>query len=444
MRVENANVHLGTNAGLGNIGTDIIAIGNNSAASNIVISTNFVSWDGGTGILGVTDTTGIARGYTVSGTGFTLGQTVYSVIDSGNLQMGENADGTPSGVMTFSSAQGNNSVAIGNNAGHTTQNAGSVAIGNSAGSTGQFSLAVAVGDRAGETNQGYGAVAIGGYAGNNTQGDRAVAIGNIAGGNTQGGSAVAIGYSAGNDTQGVNAVAVGRLAGSTSQGGTAVAVGNSAGLSGQGISSVAIGNRAGRLSQGGNSIAIGSQAGFTSQANNSIILNATGSTLNQTTANTFTVKPVRQANTSNVMFYNTTSGEISYDVIGNIAVINLNGNSSQVLYGNGVFAAVSGGGNGSPGGSNTELQFNNAGSFGGISTVTWNGANISLGAVANVKVTGGSNNEVMRTDGTGNLSFSSIAETLLVGTRAGPYTVPITNYTFIVTARSGNVTVYVN
>ena len=100
---------------------------------------------------------------------------------------------------------------------------------------------------------------------------------------------------------------------------------------------------------------------------------------------------------------------------------------------------------GTPGGSNTQVQFNNAGNFGGISTVTWNGSNISLGNVANVKVTGGVNNEVMRTDGTGNLSFTSIAQTLLVGTRAGPYTVPITNYTFQVTTRSsGNVTVYVN
>jgi hypothetical protein len=101
-------------------------------------------------------------------------------------------------------------------------------------------------------------------------------------------------------------------------------------------------------------------------------------------------------------------------------------------------------GGGSPGGSNTQIQFNNNGSFGGISTVTWNGSNISLGAVGNVKVTGGVNNEVMRTDGTGNLSFTSIAQTLLVGTRVGPYTVPITNYTFQVTARTGNVTVYVN
>jgi len=130
--------------------------------------------------------------------------------------------------------------------------------------------------------------------------------------------------------------------------------------------------------------------------------------------------------------------------IGNIATTNYNGNGSQVLAGNGAWVAQTGGG-GTPGGSNTQLQFNNSGSFGGISTVTWNGSNLSLGAVGNVKITGGVNNEVIRTDGTGNLSFTSIALNLLVGTRLGPETVPITNYTFQVETRSsGNVTVYVN
>ena len=135
--------------------------------------------------------------------------------------------------------------------------------------------------------------------------------------------------------------------------------------------------------------------------------------------------------------------------LGNVGNVRITGGTANYVLstdgtGNLDWVAQSGGG-GTPGGSNTELQFNNNGTFGGISTVTYNGSNISLGAVANVKVTGGSNNEVMRTDGTGNLSFSSIAQNLLVGTRAGPYTVPITNYTFQVTTRSsGNVTVYVN
>lgn len=108
--------------------------------------------------------------------------------------------------------------------------------------------------------------------------------------------------------------------------------------------------------------------------------------------------------------------------IGNIAVINLDGNSSNVLYGNGIFAAVTGGGgNGTPGGSNTQLQFNDDGSFGGISTVTFDktSGNLSISsntnfssapnvnfAVANLHITGGVNGYFLQTDGTGNLSWA--------------------------------------
>jgi len=119
-------------------------------------------------------------------------------------------------------------------------------------------------------------------------------------------------------------------------------------------------------------------------------------------------------NLSNIQGSNV-SGEVAYAAvansvavanvvgIGNIAVLNLNGNSAQVLYGNGTFATS--GGSGTPGGANTEIQFNNNGVFGGISTVTWNGTNISLGSVTTVKITGGSSGQVISTDGSGNLSF---------------------------------------
>lgn len=124
------------------------------------------------------------------------------------------------------------------------------------------------------------------------------------------------------------------------------------------------------------------------------------------------------------------------------------GNNNQYLRtdgtGNLTWATVSGG-SGSPGGSNTQLQFNDNGSFGGIPNVTFSSGNLSLGNVSNVKLNGGVNNEVIRTDGNGNLSFTSIALNLLVGTRLGPETIPINNYTFQVETRnSGNVTVYVN
>jgi len=88
-----------------------------------------------------------------------------------------------------------------------------------------------------------------------------------------------------------------------------------------------------------------------------------------------------------------------------------------------------GGGNGVPGGTNTQIQFNNAGSFGGAAGFTFNNTtglmtvpntsvgNITaissiialgtanLGAVSNVTITGGSANYVLATDGAGNLSW---------------------------------------
>ena len=145
-------------------------------------------------------------------------------------------------------------------------------------------------------------IALGALAGSTSQGIDAVAIGNIAGETSQGSSAVAIGYSASYTNQGANATAVGLAAGSVSQG----------------AFSVAVGIGAGNDSQGANAIAIGAYAAQTNQADNSIVLNATGGALEQTTPNTFTVKPVRNGGTSGLpagfyqMAYNPTTGEIVY------------------------------------------------------------------------------------------------------------------------------------
>ena len=121
-----------------------------------------------------------------------------------------------------------------------------------------------------------------------------------------------------------NAVAFGKNAGSNTQGNFTVAIGTSAGENTQGVEAVAIGVYAGSNTQGNSAVAIGAYAGYTNQANNSIILNATGANLNQTVANTFTVAPVRNdvANIGQVLFYNTTSKEVTYgntiSVAGNI------------------------------------------------------------------------------------------------------------------------------
>jgi hypothetical protein len=159
---------------------------------------------------------------------------------------------------------------------------------------------------------------------NNASGPSKIALGTNAGITSQGSVAVAIGSNAGNTSQGDNTVAIGTNAGRTSQGTSATAVGSGAGSTTQGLLAVAIGGAAGETGQGQYSVAVGSLAGRTSQANNSIIINATGAVLDQTTANTFTVKPVRAVTSVTFaaptagsipagfspMYYNPTTGEI--------------------------------------------------------------------------------------------------------------------------------------
>jgi hypothetical protein len=125
--------------------------------------------------------------------------------------------------------------------------------------------------------------------------------------------------------------------------------------------------------------------------------------------------------------------------LGNISNLSIGGGiNGYVLSTDGVgnlsWTAGGGGGNGSPGGSNTQVQYNNAGTFGGDVGFTYNDvtntltvANASittvnitesanLGAVSNVIITGGDTGYVLSTDGTGNLSWASIAGGLPGGT----------------------------
>lgn len=87
---------------------------------------------------------------------------------------------------------------------------------------------------------------------------------------------------------------------------------------------------------------------------------------------------------------------------------NLSGNvSANKVYANSYFYA-----NGLPfsanaGGNITQLQFNDNGLLNGIPNVTWNGSNLSLGNVAHVKLTGGTNGYFLQTDGTGNLTWAA-------------------------------------
>ncbi len=136
--------------------------------------------------------------------------------------------------------QGSNAVAVGHDAGTTTQGAGSVAVGYLAGNSGQGSNAVAVGNGAAMTSQGDNAVAVGIQAGLTSQGVNTVAVGGNAGKSDQGDNAVAVGVQAGQISQGDNAVAVGWLSGNDTQGDNAVAVGRNAGQSDQEDNAVAV------------------------------------------------------------------------------------------------------------------------------------------------------------------------------------------------------------
>ena len=64
---------------------------------------------------------------------------------------------------------------------------------------------------------------------------------------------------------------------------------------------------------------------------------------------------------------------------------------------------------GLPGGNSNTLQYNNNGVFGGVPTATYNGNILNLGSNANVSITGGSNTQVLTTDGNGNLRWSTPA-----------------------------------
>jgi hypothetical protein len=174
---------------------------------------------------------------------------------------------------------------------------------------------IALGSNAGQTSQGSGSVAVGAFAGQTSQGPLSVAIGYGAGAATQGSISVAIGNLAGSTTQGGLSVAVGSGAGQVNQGYEAVAVGSTAGFTDQGTWSVAIGSYAGAFSQGEDAIAIGRFAGQTDQPDNTIILNASGSAVDGVAAqtNSFYVAPIRNiGGTSGVLQYNAATKEVSY------------------------------------------------------------------------------------------------------------------------------------
>ena len=263
-------IAIGDTAGNIEQSIECIAIGKNAGAGASVTATYVSGGVSGDPItMVVDDTTGIIAGMRITGTGFTYTlleqqQKVLSVDNATTITIDAIANnGTPSGTLTFKSAQEFYSIAIGSSAGLTSQNAGAVALGYQAGMTAQMG-AVAVGSRAGEVTQGNGGVAVGVDSGRTNQGLHGIAIGKFAGGSNQSQKGIAIGY------------------------------------------------QTGQTSQGEYSIAIGERAGETNQHANTIILNASTSPLNSVQTDQFIVKPVRSSAGTTHLQYNSSTGEITH------------------------------------------------------------------------------------------------------------------------------------
>lgn len=108
------------------------------------------------------------------------------------------------------------------------------------------------------------------------------------------------------------AVAIGTDAGRDGQNNYSTAIGWGAGKTGQGSGAVSLGASAGETYQNAYAVAIGYAAGQTGQHARSIVLNATGAAMGTDGEDRLYAKPVRSVftETTNVMSYNTTTGEV--------------------------------------------------------------------------------------------------------------------------------------
>ena len=162
-----------------------------------------------------------------------------------------------------------------------------------------------------------------------------IAIGGGAGNTSQGQSAISIGYVAGYLNQGKGSLAIGGNAAQVGQSDFAVALGAAAGQINQGKNAVAIGGFAGGANQGENAVAIGNLAGQNNQLANSIAINASGINLAATNAG-FYVNPVRAAATTpDLLFYNSTTKEITSAAANLSALLPTPTAAGEMLYWNG-------------------------------------------------------------------------------------------------------------
>lgn len=198
-----------------------------------------------------------------------LDDPIYIGTNAGNVKGAtfQSAGGIAIGVDTANNGtQGLDSIAIGTNAGSTSQGPRCVAVGSNAGEINQVEEAIAIGNQAGQSNQAGEAVSIGFQSGQTSQGVLGIAVGSGSGQSGQRNSSIAIGAASGNTNQGLSALNPG------GGDGRAVAIGVGAGVSNQGANTVAIGFNAAATTQRDNGVAIGTDAGVTEQGTDCIAI----------------------------------------------------------------------------------------------------------------------------------------------------------------------------
>jgi hypothetical protein len=248
--------------------------------------------------------------------GLEAGKTTQSAIA---VAIGSNAGLTNQGTESVAIGrlagklnQGAQTIAIGPEAGRDDQGANGIALGHEAGRADQAEYGIAIGEKSGNSNQGIRGIAFGRSSGKTDQGTKAVAIGDAAGYATQGAQSIAIGEKAGETTQGAVAVAIGTQAGMTTQGLRAIAIGLQAAEITQAQDAIAIGPLAGYNNQGQSAIAIGANAGNVNQAARSIVISASGVAVNNIREDSLVITPIRSAVGTTILMYDASSGEVTH------------------------------------------------------------------------------------------------------------------------------------
>ena len=150
---------------------------------------------------------------------------------------------------------------------------------------------------------------------------------------------ISFGYQAGLTNQGTQSLALGNGAGYDNQSHGTIAVGTNAGAINQGLRAVALGSLAGTNNQGEYAIAIGNFAAPNNQASHSIVISAMGSGLENTTANSLKIEPIRNVTgSSGILQYDSVTKEVSYsDNLSNYGVITSSNTSSFATTGSNTF-----------------------------------------------------------------------------------------------------------